>query len=650
MNQLLRITSRLAGAFLITFLSFSSFAQSNYAVSFDGANDYISTTSYVVPTTGDFTVELWVYATSYTGYQEYVSQGSAGSAFYIGTTNGTGVIRCGDNWGSTGITMPLNQWVHIALVKSGTSATLYLNGIQKATLASAYSVSSAGTAFQIGAQYGGIGEYFNGKVDEVRIWNTVRAQAQIKANMFNKNLSNGATGLVAYYRMNNGSGTTATNSCSNTAGIDGTLTNGPTWSASPIQFAGNALKFNGSSNYVELTNRINIGSSDFTIEAWVYPQSTSAGMVFAQDVCGDGEQQFRLYTNSSKVNFDLSDAAALGAPYSFQLISTASSVPLNTWTHIAVTRSGNNYTLYINGVSNATTSTGTNTINNQSGADVNKRLRIGSRGGVSAGCGLNYFNGSIDEVRFWNVARTETQIQQNYAREIDPASNANLAAYYTFNEGIAAGTNTGLTTVIDQSGNNNGTLTNFSLSGSTSNFLTQNSSMFILPLKWLSFTAQKQNENVLLQWNTASESNTSNFQIEHRADGNGWETIGAIVSNNANETNHYSYIDSNPSDGINYYRIRQNDKDGKYSYNKIVSITVEKETSSFRLLANPVTGKTLRVEINSAHNQIISLAGCDGKIIWIKEFSPGLHSINLNTPAGTYLLLNEHTRQKLLIQ
>jgi hypothetical protein len=71
MNQLHPLASRMALAFFILFLSYTSNSQSNYAISFDGTDDYVSTSSYVVPTSGDFTVELWVYATNYTGYQDF---------------------------------------------------------------------------------------------------------------------------------------------------------------------------------------------------------------------------------------------------------------------------------------------------------------------------------------------------------------------------------------------------------------------------------------------------------------------------------------------------------------------------------------------------------------------------------------------------
>jgi hypothetical protein len=348
----------------------------------------------------------------------------------------------------------------------------------------------------------------------------------------------------------------------------------------------------------------------------------------------------------------MSDAAALGAPYNFQLPSTSNSVPLNTWTHIAVTRSGNNYTLYINGVSNATYSTGANTINNQSGADVNKRLRIGARGGVSSGCGLNYFNGMIDEVRFWNVARTGTDIQQNYTKEIDPSAYSDLAAYYTFDQGIAAGTNTGITTLMDRKGDNNGTLIGFSLTGSTSNFVAQNSSFSVLPLTWLSFAAQKQNEAVLLQWKTAAEINISDFVIEHSTNGTQWQTTATVLAKkNENETHGYNYLHRTPSKGINYYRIRQNDKDGRFSYSKVISIDLAGESKLLRLVQNPVINKTLQFEVHSTSKQTLRLLTGDGKMLWSREFAPGLQHVDVSSLlTGVYFLQCEDDTEKLIIE
>ena len=665
MNQLQSAILRTRVILFLLSISFFTKAQSNYAVSFDGTDDYISLpTSVSVSQLNTFTIEAWV-----------LWNGSGNACVYSETVQGDNIPmlsispRSGDGGGielvlrdPSGIGLVLqpaaaaltaNSWVHLAVVRtSGTNIKIYINGVLKDDANFTAPAPWTPTKINAGIRWRAIQDGpFGGKIDEMRIWSTARTQGEIKTNMFNRNVANNATGLVAYYRMNEGSGTTSANSCTNITASDGTLTNGPTWSASPVQFADNALKFNGSSNYVELANRVNIGSSDFTIEAWVYPQTTSVGMVFAQDVCGDAEHQFRLYTNNSKVNFDLSDAAALGAPYNFQLPSTANSVPLNTWTHIAVTRSGNNYTLYINGISNASYSTGANTINNQSGADINKRLRIGARGGVSGGCGLNYFNGSIDEVRLWSVARTGTEIQQNYAKEIDAAASTSLVAYYTFDQGIAGGTNTGMATVIDQKGTNNGTLNGFSLTGTTSNFVAQNSSMSTLPLKWLSFTAQSREGYILLQWSTASEVNTFDFVIEHSTNGGQWQTLGRSAAFNQNETNFYSYTHTAPANGLNYYRIRQNDKEGSYSYSTIRTVQVNNRSGTFEVLSNPVQSKSLQVRINGATKQIITLFSSDGKLVWKRELAPGMHTVDLNNAGkGFYILSGEGHGEKLVLQ
>ncbi len=89
----------------------------------------------------------------------------------------------------------------------------------------------------------------------------------------------------------------------------------------------------------------------------------------------------------------------------------------------------------------------------------------------NASAPIQYFGGSMDEVRIWNVARTQTQIQNSM--NCDVPQQASLAAYYRFDQGSAGGTNTGIVNAYDYSGNNNcGTLQNFALTGSTSNFIT----------------------------------------------------------------------------------------------------------------------------------------------------------------------------------
>ncbi len=83
--------------------------------------------------------------------------------------------------------------------------------------------------------------------------------------------------------------------------------------------------------------------------------------------------------------------------------------------------------------------------------------------------GINNFGGDIDEFRLWDIALTQSQIQAHMNGEIC-APSSNLVLYYTMNDGVADGSNSSNTTITDHAGTNNGTLQNFNLSGSSSNW------------------------------------------------------------------------------------------------------------------------------------------------------------------------------------
>jgi hypothetical protein len=314
-------------------------------------------------------------------------------------------------------------------------------------------------------------------------------------------------------------------------------------------------------------------------------------------------------------------------------------ISANQWTHLALVITTTGFILYKNGVS-AYSNTGTpNT------PTTNFIL------GFNTVANGQPFDGMIDEVRIWNTARTQTEIQNNMNSEIAP-STAGLALYYTFNQGIAGGTNTGLTTLTDQTGNNNGTLTNFSLSGASSNFLTQNTSLTILPLKWLSFTAQKQNETVLLQWRTASETATGKFVVEYSSGDINWQQLSSLQSaGNSDNAHSYNYTHDAPVAGINYYRIKQLDIDGNYTYSEIRSIYWNNNDQPFKVLGNPLVSGKLQVQISQPNNQRLKLFTSDGRLIWTRQFAVGTHSINVSQLSkGIYVLQTDNYSEKILLQ
>jgi Concanavalin A-like lectin/glucanases superfamily len=311
---------------------------------------------------------------------------------------------------------------------------------------------------------------------------------------------------------------------------------------------------------------------------------------------------------------------------------------LNTWHHFAATYDGAMVKIYIDGVlATSAVQTGAITTNTNP-------LTIGNQPGFP-----EFFGGSVDEVRIWKVARTQAQIQANMNSEIDPAVQTNLVSYYTFDQGITSGTNTGLVPLIDHNATSNGTLTNFAMTGAASNFVPQVSTLIPLPLQWLGFTVQNQNNGALLEWSTASEENTKDFVIQRSANGIAWDSIGVVsAKGNSNSENDYRFVDNNPANGMNYYRLLQKDMDGRGSYSNIREIQFNL-VQSLLVFNNPVTNGLLQVKLNlPAH---LLLYSNDGKLLWQGHLNPGSATIDMSGyTKGTYLLKANDQVSKIIVQ
>jgi hypothetical protein len=621
-----------------------SYSQTN-AISFDGSDDYVEVTdNNAIDLSSNFALETWIYPVG-------AGSGGAQGGIILNKENSYEIARYADGtiqfalsangagndwvWFNTNLIAPLNQWSHIALVKSGTSVTVYLNAVTPYTSNTQPATLTANNQnLRIGSRTNS-SQYFNGYIDEVRIWNTARTQNEIKAYLFDKNLSNSASGLVAYYRMNEGSGSTAINLCTNTTGIDGTLTNGPAWVASPVLFAGNALSFDGTNDFVTIAddNTLDITSA-ITLEAWAYATKNSG----IQNVINKSSNS----SNSGYIFPRTDDGWASVVFYlhvgGWQTLSAAYP-SLNAWHHLAATYDGATMKLYIDGALAASRAqTGTITINANP-------LTLGNQTGFA-----EYFGGSADEFRVWNIARTQTQIQNSMNSELDPTSQTGLVSYYTVNQGIAAGSNTGLIPLPDQKGTNNGTLTNFALTGSSSNYVAQNSSVVVLPLQWLSFTVQRQNNNVVLNWSTASEQNTKDFIIQHSINSVDWHSIATLpATNNSDVTKNYSYLHSTPVTGMNFYRLQQRDIDDRSSYSSICSIKLSADKAAFVVINNPAIKGMLQVQVNKA--ALLSLYDAEARMLYQKQVSAGTEWIDVSRyRTGIYLLKADKQVVKIVVQ
>lgn len=108
-----------------------------------------------------------------------------------------------------------------------------------------------------------------------------------------------------------------------------------------------------------------------------------------------------------------------------------------------------------------------------------------------------------------------------------------------------------------------------------------------LPLSLISFTGQKQNQNVLLQWQTENEVNTSKFEVERSTDGRAFEKIGIVTAANINGRNIYSFTDNEAwSSEYRLYKLKTIDIDGKFKYSNIIKLS-NKKVNRLALFPNP---------------------------------------------------------------
>lgn len=183
------------------FLVNDAMAQVSSSLKFDGINDHVQFSQHIVPNSGDFTIEFWCYLNNTGSAQTLISQGVSGDAFYV-SVGSSGMISLGDDWLVSGAQLPFLQWVHVAIVKSGTNGKLYINGVLF-TSTSGFSAASGGAFTRLGVQTDGTSEFANVFLDELRIWNVERTVAEIQA-MKNCQMNASLSALTANYHFDNG--------------------------------------------------------------------------------------------------------------------------------------------------------------------------------------------------------------------------------------------------------------------------------------------------------------------------------------------------------------------------------------------------------------------------------------------------------------
>lgn len=171
-----------------------------------------------------------------------------------------------------------------------------------------------------------------------------------------------------------------------------------------------------------------------------------------------------------------------------------------------------------------------------------------------------------------------------------------------------------------------------------------------LPVKMLYFTAQQEGETQsLLKWATATEIDNDHFDIERSADGQNWSKIGEQRgAGTTSEQQNYSMVDPQPLSGTNYYRLKQVDVDGNFTYSDIAEVTfgtiaqAQSETT-LSVYPNPLNQSAkLNIDLSSATEQIseVNITNSIGQIVYSTNL-PQIQNyqiFGLNLPSGVYIV------------
>jgi hypothetical protein len=277
-----------------------------------------------------------------------------------------------------------------------------------------------------------------------------------------------ADGALSYWRLDESSGSLLDTSTENNWGTyQGTVTLSQTGALGGSGDSNTAVKFNGSNAFVS-TSHSYTNPTNFSLEAWIKTSTSSGGRIIGFGDSQTGTSTYRdrnIYmSDSGQIYFGVAPGGIVTT------INTAASYNNDAWHHIVATQSSTSgMTLYVDGVSRATSSSGT------SAQNYTGYWKIGfdSLSSWSGTHTSNYFNGTIDEVAVYNYALTSTQVADHYntaitANYLPQPGNAILAdkpaRYYRLGENSGS-------IAYDLSGNGqNGTYTGGYTLGTTGAF------------------------------------------------------------------------------------------------------------------------------------------------------------------------------------
>ena len=195
------------------------------------------------------------------------------------------------------------------------------------------------------------------------------------------------------------------------------------------------------------------------------------------------------------------------------------------------------------------------------------------------------------------------------------------------------------------------TLTFTGYKGTFSPFALGNSGS-TLPVTWLSFTGRPAGQEVQLEWKTASEQNSSHFDVERSNNGTAFTPIGRVsAAGNSQEERSYTFRDRQPLHGASFYRLRQVDLDGTFSYSKVITMNMS-VLSKVWVGPSPTAGPlTLRVPTDWQGVYEWRLHDAKGIVVMRGNgLRAGTHTIDLQHLAGGMYQLSFWEKGRLVQQ
>jgi len=168
----------------------------------------------------------------------------------------------------------------------------------------------------------------------------------------------------------------------------------------------------------------------------------------------------------------------------------------------------------------------------------------------------------------------------------------------------------------------------------------------VLPVELVNFTAKVIKSEVLLEWLTASEKNNDRFEIERSSNGQVFVKFGEVKGHGTSLVkNTYSVRDAKAVRGINYYRLKQVDEDGKFTYSKVIVVDKSQPDNAMTLVVapNPVTSSQFTIMLNAGETTQLQISNLNGNLVHSQTVAAGRQALNLNATQlqlhnGVYLL------------